>query len=193
MMEIRAKTSAAGTRGSTATARGQIDALPDSLVAGAALVVRLLLGGIFLAAALPKLQNPGAFADAVRAFHLLPPQMVVPFALILPWLELLLAFYLLTGFMTRFAASTAALMLGTFTVALVCALASGDTAHACGCFGSGIGANPVVAFLAGGSTITVWDLVRDVILISLALLVAVVGGGQFSLDCALTRKWSASW
>jgi uncharacterized membrane protein YphA (DoxX/SURF4 family) len=146
------------------------------------LVARLLLGGIFLAAALPKLQDAGAFADAVRAYHLLPPEVVVPFALILPWLELLVALYLLTGFMARFAAGAAVLMLASFVVALVSALASGNTAHSCGCFGSGIGANPVVAFLAGGNTITWWDPIRDLILIALALLIVMAGAGRYSLD-----------
>ena len=69
------------------------------------ITARVLVGGIFLLAGITKVGSPGAFADAVRAYHLLPGTLVLPFAYILPWLELLVAVYLLIGFMTRLAAA----------------------------------------------------------------------------------------
>src|SRR5579872_4973191 len=127
---------------------------------------RLILGGIFLIAGLDKVLAPGVFADAVRSYHLLPASLVLPFAYLLPWLELLAAVYLLLGFMTRLAAGATGLMLLTFIVALGRALATGDTNHACGCFGTGT--NPVLAFLSGGDTITWWDLIRDLLLLGMS-------------------------
>lgn len=143
-------------------------------------------------AGLDKVQAPGAFADAIRAFHLLPPELVLPLAFILPWLELLVAAYLLLGFMTRPATIGAGLLLLGFVVALGSSLATGNTNHACGCFGSGGTVNPILAFLSGGSTITWWDLIRDLLLIGLVALVLVCGPGPLSVD-GLIRRRSAQY
>jgi uncharacterized membrane protein YphA (DoxX/SURF4 family) len=149
---------------------------------------RLLVGGIFLLAAVPKIQSPGAFADAVRAFHLLPAELVMPFAYVLPWLELLVGLYLVTGFMTRLGALGALLLLCMFLVALLDALLSGNTAHACGCFGSAGNDNPVVAFLAGGNTVTWWDVIRDLALALAAALVLWWGPGPLSVEEVFARR-----
>lgn len=153
----------------------------------AAVLARFVVGGIFLIASIDKLQSPGAFADAVRAFHLLPPSLVLPFALVVPWLELLVAGYLLAGFLSRFAASVAILLLLSFVVALASSLLSGDTNHGCGCFGSNAASNPILVFLSGGATVTWWDLIRDLLLIAIAAPVLVCGAGPLSVDSFLQR------
>lgn len=158
----------------------------DSLVSIVSLISRLLVGLIFLLAAVPKIVSPGDFASSVRAYHVLPAELVVPFTLILPWLELLVAVYLLSGFMGRIGAGGAVVLLLTFIFALVQALATGNTAHACGCFGSG--ANPLITLLAGGNSIGWWDVIRDGILLILAAWVAWCGPGQFSIDALLARR-----
>lgn len=151
-------------------------------------LARLLVGGIFLIAGFDKVEAPGAFADAVRAFHLLPPNLVLPFALILPWIELLVALYLLVGFFSRVAAGGAILLLLSFVVAIGNSLLRGDTNHACGCFGSAAERNTVLAFLSGGATITWWDLIRDLLLIALAGGILILGAGPFSVDALLARR-----
>ena len=52
------------------------------------LATRILLGLIFLAAALPKIADPPGFAKAIWAYGLFPPWSINPLALLLPWLEL---------------------------------------------------------------------------------------------------------
>jgi uncharacterized membrane protein YphA (DoxX/SURF4 family) len=167
--------------------QGRISLSAAALHSPALLVARLLVGGIFLVAAVPKIGDPGGFADAVRAYGLLPAPFVVPFALMLPWLELGVALYLLAGYMTRWAGIGAALLLATFTVAIAHALVTGSTAHACGCFGPGAASNPVLRFLAGGSTVTAWDGIRDLILFALCLLLAWRGAGRWAVDRILAR------
>jgi uncharacterized membrane protein YphA (DoxX/SURF4 family) len=162
--------------------------LLSALMPVALVGARLLVGAIFLIAGLSKVGSPGAFADAVRAYHILPPELVLPFALVIPWLELLAALYLLAGFMARLAAAGTAIMLGGFVYGLTDALARGNTAHACGCFVGGVTANPVVAFLAGGNTITWWDVIRDLLLLGLSILVVVRGAGPVSVDALLARR-----
>ena len=149
---------------------------------------RLLVGGTFLLASVPKIQSPGSFADAVRAFHLLPPSLVLPVAFLLPWLELLVAAYLITGFMTRIGALGAIVLLSMFLFALLDSIATGNTTHACGCFGSAGHVNPIVSFLAGGDTVTSWDVIRDVILAIVAAAVLRWGAGPVSIEEVLTRR-----
>jgi uncharacterized membrane protein YphA (DoxX/SURF4 family) len=158
------------------------------LLPGAALLARLLVGGIFVVAAIPKLGDTAAFADGIRAYHLMPPALVVPVAIALPWVELLAGAYLLAGYMSRWAGLATAGLLIVFVVALTDALVTGNTAHSCGCFGRGAGSNPVLAFLAGGNTITSWDDIRDAILIALSLSIAVWGAGPWSVDGFLGRR-----
>jgi uncharacterized membrane protein YphA (DoxX/SURF4 family) len=155
---------------------------------GAALTARLLVGGIFLVAAIPKLGDTAAFADGIRAYHLMPPSLVVPVAIALPWVELLFGAYLLAGYMSRWASLATAGLLAIFVVALTDALVTGNTAHSCGCFGRGAGSNPILAFLVGGNTITAWDDIRDGILIALSLSIAVWGAGAWSVDGYLRRR-----
>jgi putative oxidoreductase len=156
------------------------------------LAARLVVGGIFLLASVPKIQSPGAFADAVRAFHLLPPSLVLPFSFVVPWLELLVGLYLVVGFMSRLGGLGSIVLLGTFVVALLDALLTGNTAHACGCFGSAGNGNVLLSFLAGGNTVTWWDVVRDVILALLSALVVWWGPGAISVEGFLTRRRAGS-
>jgi uncharacterized membrane protein YphA (DoxX/SURF4 family) len=152
---------------------------------------RLLVGGIFLVAGLDKIVAVGAFADAVRSYHILPPSLVLPFALAVPPIEILIGIYLLLGFQVRLAALGSILFLSMFIVALGRALILGDTDHACGCFGEGGTVNPILAFLTGGSTITPWDVIRDLILVALSGLSFVGGAGACSIGRLLSWNRSA--
>jgi uncharacterized membrane protein YphA (DoxX/SURF4 family) len=136
---------------------------------GATLVARLVLGTVFGLAALAKITAPELFRQDVAAYHLLPPDVVGPFALALPWIEALLALYLLVGlFLRPTAVATGALLL-VFIGALAISLARGSTAHGCGCLPSSgpLGSLPLVAWLAGGATISPFDVVRDLVFVAL--------------------------
>src|SRR5579859_6020613 len=168
--------------------------MPDAMIAdarrstGLLLIARLVVGGIFLLAGIDKVIAPGAFADAVRAFHLLPPALVLPFAFVVPWIELLVGAYLVVGYLCRIAAAGSIALLGMFVFALITSLVSGDTNHACGCFGSGGGVNGVLSLLEGGQTIGWWDPIRDLILIGMSILLFRSGAGTMSVDGLLTRR-----
>lgn len=128
-----------------------------------ALAARLLLGGVLAAAALPKLLDPPAFAQAIHAYRLLPLAWVNPAALLLPWLELLLALALLGGAWLRAAALWALGLMAVFILALGLNLARGNPVD-CGCFGSGA-PKPREARLVEMR----WALLRDLGLALLAL------------------------
>ena len=142
--------------------------------------IRIIVAGIFLLAGFEKIVSVGAFADAVRSYHLLPASLVLPYALAIPPLEILIGTYLLLGFQARLAAIGSIVLLGMFMVALARALILGDTNHACGCFGAGSTASPVLTFLTGGTSITIWDVGRDVLLTVFSGLIAIRGAGPFA-------------
>lgn len=98
-----------------------------------------ILGLTFLAAAWPKLADPPAFAQALHAYRLLPEAVLAPLALLLPWLEAILALALISGLARRSAALVALPLLLAFAGALSLNLARGNPVD-CGCFGHS--ANP---------------------------------------------------
>jgi uncharacterized membrane protein YphA (DoxX/SURF4 family) len=149
---------------------------------GATLVARLVLGAVFALAALAKITAPELFRQDVAAYHLLSAAVVGPFALALPWIEALLALYLLVGLFLRPTAAVTAALLLVFSGALAISLARGATAHGCGCLPSSgpLGSLPLVAWLAGGTTITPFDVVRDLVFV--VLTAAVYWGDRHTLS-----------
>lgn len=97
------------------------------------LAVRLVLGMIFLIAAIDKTADPTAFASSIDNYRIFHHSISLWAATILPWLELLCAFALLGGIATRGGALLTFVMLLTFTAAVLSAMARGLDIS-CGCF-----------------------------------------------------------
>jgi len=127
-------------------------------VTGAA--CRLLLGSIFLAAAIPKLLHPAEFARLINGYRVLHPDLVNLAGITLPWVELAAGAFLLVGVLPQSAAMLAAGLLVAFLGGGFLALVRGLRIE-CGCF---------FPFLGGGRL--GWDLFpRDLALLLLALQV----------------------
>ncbi|HMP72377.1 MAG TPA: MauE/DoxX family redox-associated membrane protein [Kiritimatiellia bacterium] len=97
-------------------------------------VLRLLLGGVFIYAAWPKIVNPEAFAQLIYHYKLVPDALINPMALILPWLELVCGVFLIVA--PRFRQGAAILIIAmlivfTFAVGINVVLGREIT---CGCF-----------------------------------------------------------
>jgi len=132
------------------------------------LAARWLLGGIFLAASLPKLADPAGFALQLFRYRLLPDALINPIALLLPWLELWTAGSLLCWPRARrMSAGLLLLMTGTFLVAGIYTLATGRHIP-CGCFSTRPDAD----------VLTVWSSARDILLAGLAAMVWWHAGAQ---------------
>lgn len=153
----------------------------------ATLTSRLVLGLVFALAAASKITASGPFRTEVAAYHLLPSALVAPFALALPWIEALLALYLLIGLFLRPAAIVTAILLLVFIGALTISLIHGNTAHGCGCLPTSgpLGSLPFVTWLAGGATITPFDVVRDVVFVGLSAVIYWGDRYALSLDALL--------
>lgn len=114
-----------------------IDRIPSRVRAAIVIALRLLIAAVFLAAAIPKLGDPAAFAEAIANYHVLPDALLGPSAVALPAIELVVAIALITGVHARGAALLSLAMLLVFVAAESQALARGIDLE-CGCFGEAV-------------------------------------------------------
>ncbi len=136
-----------------------------------AVVVNLLLGGIFLVSSLSKLHHPKSFVLTVLEYRILPPYFSKLYAIFLPPAEFFIAFFALTGLMLRLTAITMSFLLLSFIVAIGVNIKRGRQLN-CNCFG--VSRKRLV-----GKTL----LIQDVVLLIAAIFISV------------TRTWTPieSW
>ncbi len=151
----------------------------------AGLLFRIVLALIFLIAGGSKIAHPWVFVHTVEGYHMLPGSLARPFGLALPWLEVILALYLLVGLFTRLAAIVTGVVLAMFLFALSVQLVNGHTGD-CGCV-VGI-TNPVITAFVGGNTIGPFDLVRDGVLLFMTACIALIPQPILSVDSLLRAR-----
>jgi uncharacterized membrane protein YphA (DoxX/SURF4 family) len=96
---------------------------------------QVVLGLLFLAAALAKIVDPASLAKEVHNFHLVPFWSEHLVAITLPWVELVAGLSLVLGIRARAGAWLAGALLVGFTVGVALAMARGLNFE-CGCFGT---------------------------------------------------------
>ncbi len=131
-----------------------------------ALAGRVLLGLVFIAAALPKIADPPGFAKAIWAYALFPSWSLNPLALLLPWLELVCGLALCLGRWVRAAALWSSALLVSFSLALAINMARHHPID-CVCFGSAAPRSE-----AERLTDMRWALLRDIGLLLVAAQVS---------------------
>jgi len=142
-------------------------AVSRSLLPGAALLLRLFIGGVFLWSSLSKLQQPYEFLSAVYNYELVGPQLGLWVAASVPWLELAVGICLVLGIMDRGAWMLAIVLLSVFTAAQA-SVANHGLLIPCGCSQTPI---EIVGF-------------RSVLNTGLLLLAALAG-----LGCSLVQRF----
>jgi len=137
------------------------------------LLLRLLVGGLLVLAAVTKLADRNAFRSAVAEYDVLPAALERPFAALLPLVELTLGGLLLLGLATEAAAWLAVPVFLSFAIAIGGNLLRGRDFN-CHCFGA------VQSDQIGWPALT-----RSLLLAGAALTVAL-GASRFgALDGAL--------
>jgi len=135
-----------------------------------ALAARFALAALFLASGLHKTAAPAEeFTAVIEAYQVLPGDVLLPFAHLVPFAELLLAFALAAGYLTRLSAAATAAMSLMFFIALGSTVARGLQLDNCGCFGS-VHLTPYQAMAV------------DACMMAMAALVFLRGRSRFSLD-----------
>lgn len=142
------------------------------------IVGRIVLAAIFLAAGVSKLKpftgmpwtvasaktSLAMFAMGVDSYQILPAWAVSPLAHFLPFFEIVLAVWLLSGFALRISSLLSTLAICVFIYAMFSAWHRGLAIN-CGCFGQ------------GGAPIGLWDMIRDAVLflpLSLAIFIGSI-------------------
>lgn len=136
------------------------------------LAARIVLGLVFIAAALPKIADPPGFAKAIWAYELFPAWSLHPLALVLPWLELFCGLALCLGLWARAAALWVAALLLSFSLALAINLARHHPVD-CGCFGATAQRTKAEQLTDMG-----WLILRDVGLLLLAVQILWASSDQ---------------
>lgn len=98
------------------------------------LIVRLVLAAAFILAALPKIQDPVAFAAAVDGFRVVSGELTMWIALLLPWIELVIGL----GLLVHQLRLGSGLIIGVLLVAFMglhLSAWSRGLDISCGCFG----------------------------------------------------------
>lgn len=129
----------------------------------AAWLARIVLAGVFLAAAAPKLADPLSFATSLANYRVFPDDSLHLIATVVPALELVAALAVLTGWRLRGGVCLLGGMLLAFTALLATSLARGLDLD-CGCFGRSDQVDPVGPL----------HLVRNVVLLALCAVLLVV-------------------
>lgn len=147
-----------------------------STSAAIVLIARLCLGFIFLSSALGKLTNRRSFIQGIVDYQVFPRRVAQSFGLVLPWIEVGVAFALILGIVLPLAGIVTALLLLGFTVGVTTNLRRGRQLD-CHCYG-----------IASPRTISWGIVVRNVLLL---LLAAVVIG--FTVGVKELNQWSTLW
>jgi uncharacterized membrane protein YphA (DoxX/SURF4 family) len=137
--------------------------------------VQIVLGAVFVAAALPKIADPPAFAHMIYNYRLMPGALVNGLALVMPWIELVAGIFLILGVWRREAALVAALLLVVFLGAIGWNLARGHAVD-CGCFDVRSAGKTPEQLLSDMK----WVLLRDVGLLLLAAQVLLATSPRLS-------------
>ena len=95
-------------------------------------IMRILLGAIFLWASFDKILDPEKFARSISNYHLVPFGLENSIAIFLPWLEFFIGTGLILGFMVDGATIIASILLISFDLMIAQAIIRGFNID-CGC------------------------------------------------------------
>jgi uncharacterized membrane protein YphA (DoxX/SURF4 family) len=119
------------------------------------LLLRFALGGLFIWASIDKALEPHLFARLIRNYQVLPLILVNPSALLVPWLELLTGFLLITGVWRKSCLFIINSLLVMFILLMSQALLRGLSLD-CGCYST----------QSGSSQVTWWRVVEDIAMLA---------------------------
>lgn len=98
-----------------------------------ALAFRLYIGGLFVYAAMYKINYAAEFSETIASYRLVPYWAVNALAVFMPWTEIICGALLILGVRVKSASAIITAMLGVFTLAIAVNLFRGAPIS-CGCF-----------------------------------------------------------
>lgn len=141
-------------------------------------LARVLLAVVFFIAGWSKVSDLAGSGRAVAAYQILPYDLAKIVGAALPFVEIVLALFLLAGLATRAVAGITGALLLVYIGGVASVWARGLSID-CGCFGGG------GQLAAGTHPSYLWDIVRDVALFAVALFVTWFPRTRLSVDAFL--------
>ena len=139
------------------------------------LVIRIIVGGIFIYSALTKITDLGYFAKSLYNYRILPEVTLNLFALLIPWLELIIGLLIVLGIFVRESALLGGILMIVFIAAISIAIVRGLDIE-CGCFGT-----------KDGSRVGLMRIIED-LLILLGFIWLAAFGSDFLSVLKIKRK-----
>ena len=133
------------------------------------LAIRILLGVVFIYAAISKAGDPEGFARAIANYKLLPIFLINIFAIILPWIELCAGILLVFGVLVKENSLILSGLLMIFIIAILISLARGLNID-CGCFGT-----------VGGTKVGIQKILENIGLLLSAIILIKFESNSFTL------------
>jgi uncharacterized membrane protein YphA (DoxX/SURF4 family) len=133
------------------------------------LLLRLVIGGVFVYASFDKILHSHEFAISVRAYKIIPIALSNLFALSVAWAELIAGTMLIIGLFTRKASAAIGILLVMFVFAISIVLVKGLVID-CGCFKSD-----------GGTMVGPMLLLRNLLMLIGVILIMRFDTGFFAL------------
>ena len=96
------------------------------------LILRIILGSLFLFAAASKMAEPGPFAKEIANYRIMPDFFINFMAITLPWIEFICALFIITGIRLKSSSFIIGCLLLIFTTAIIIAMFKGLNIN-CGC------------------------------------------------------------
>lgn len=121
-------------------------------------LIRFLLGFVFIYAAVDKALHPHQFRIIIENYQLVPPLLSHYTAMFLPWFEIICGLLLIMGIYVKTSSGMLSGLLIIFIFALLSALIRGLDIN-CGCF----------TLSAEGSMVSVFRIVEDFFLLGMSL------------------------
>ena len=140
------------------------------------MVLRWILGMLFIYAGATKAMNPDGFVADLGRYQLLPELIVTPVSVYLPYLEIVAGLALITGVYYLGALLLIKAMLLVFSAGLASAWWRGLDIT-CGCFGRGWGDMPAS-----------WALFRNGVLLVVCLVLVAAYRTRLSVAAKLTSS-----
>jgi uncharacterized membrane protein YphA (DoxX/SURF4 family) len=129
----------------------------------------VVLGFVFIYAAVTKISDPEGFSQAINNYKLLPLFLVNIFAIILPWIELSAGVLLIFGISVQENSAIIGGLLIVFILAILISLFRGLDIN-CGCFGT-----------VNGSKVGLQKILENIGLLVLSFILVKFDSNFFSL------------
>jgi uncharacterized membrane protein YphA (DoxX/SURF4 family) len=136
------------------------------------LILRLIVGGVFVYAGVAKIIDPVGFLVDVKNYQILSDRLAWLVAIYLPWLEVACGVALITNVFVNGALAICGALMLLFIAALVGAWLGGLDID-CGCFSA--------SSLSSGRARYMWWLARDLILLCIIFEIFLLRRGNSSV------------